>query len=50
MKNKKTNITPQKKKSNPFFKMFEDKKRIQEAIFKGESLSSLKGIQFVKPI
>jgi hypothetical protein len=52
MSRKKTHIVPKKKKSskNPFFKMFEDKLRIQEALQKGESLSSLKDIKFVKPI
>ena len=37
-------------KANPFIQMIEDKKRIDQAIQNGESLSSLKDIKFVKPL
>jgi hypothetical protein len=51
VKNKKPHIsTYNKKEENPFIKIFEDKKRIHEAIRNGQSLSSLKDIKFVKPI
>jgi hypothetical protein len=35
---------------NPFIKLIEDKLKISEAAQKGDSLSSLKDIHFVKPI
>jgi hypothetical protein len=51
VKDKKPHIsTYHKKEENPFIKIFADKKRIHAAIRKGQSLSSLKDIKFVKPI
>lgn len=52
MKTKKTDKKPlnSANSSNPFAKMIDDKKRIQEAITKNIPLSSLNGIKFVKPI
>ncbi len=35
---------------NPFVQMIEDKKKIDQAIEDGKSLSDLKNIKFVKPI
>lgn len=40
----------EKPSSNPFIKLFEDKKKIVTAIQNGKSLSMLKGIKFIKPI
>jgi hypothetical protein len=39
-----------KSSDNPFIKLAEDKKKITTAIKNGKSLSTLKGIKFVKPI
>lgn len=51
MKNKKKNTTPPSSQAkNPFVRILQDKKRIQEAVCKGVPLSSLKDIKFVKPI
>lgn len=36
--------------ANPFVKMIDDKKRIVEAIKKGEDMSKLKDIKFAFPI
>ncbi len=48
---KKNTKNGQKKSSqNPFIKLIEDKKKITAAIQGGKSLSSLKGIKFVKPM
>jgi hypothetical protein len=41
---------PQKPSGNPFVQLVEDKKKINETIKNGKSLSTLKGIKFVKPI
>ena len=45
--NKNKNI---KDRPNPFKKLIEDKERIADAVQKNVSLSSLKGIKFVRPI
>ncbi|SEW22511.1 hypothetical protein SAMN05428988_3330 [Chitinophaga sp. YR573] len=51
MKNEKIHIAPNSEKPyNLIRHILEDKKRIQEAIEKGVPLSSLKGINFVKPV
>lgn len=52
MKDKEANKKPAaaSKASNPFIKMLEDKKRINDAIATNTPLSSLKGIKFVKPL
>jgi hypothetical protein len=51
MKNEKIHTVSKPKKAyNIFAKILDDKKRIREAIIKGESLSTLKDINFVKPI
>lgn len=39
-----------KKANNLFAKILEDKQRIQHTIIKGDSLSTLKDVNFVKPI
>jgi hypothetical protein len=39
-----------KSSGNPFVQLIEDKKKINEKIKNGKSLSTLKGIKFVKPI
>lgn len=49
MNSTKTNIES-KKNVNPFIQMIEDKKRINRAVEEGKSLSTLKGIKFVKPL
>ena len=41
---------PQMPSGNPFVQLIEDKKKINETIKNGKSLSTLKGIKFVKPI
>ncbi|WP_158288521.1 hypothetical protein [Mucilaginibacter psychrotolerans] len=49
----KTHTTPKKQKEspvNPFIQMIEDKKRIDKATEEGKPLSTLKGINFVKPV
>jgi hypothetical protein len=38
------------KKSNPFSKLMEDKKRIAKAVVEKVKLSSLKDIKFVRPL
>jgi hypothetical protein len=51
--NTKQHTTPKKQKAafvNPFVKMIEDKKSIDQAIEEGKSLSTLKDIKFVKPL
>jgi len=49
MKKKAThNIQP--KTNHPFIRILEDNRRIQNAINKGQALSTLQGINFVKPI
>lgn len=52
MKNISNNKSKKEKGSsaNPFVKMIEDKKRIVEAIRKGEDMSRLKDIKFAFPI
>jgi len=53
MNDVKSNIVRKTKdpaKVNPFIQMIEDKKRIDEAIQNGESLSALKDIRFVTPL
>jgi hypothetical protein len=45
----KTHIAP-KKTVNPFAQMIEDKMRIDRAVEEGKSPSTLKGINFVKPL
>lgn len=39
-----------KSSGNPFIQLIKDKKKINAAIQSGKSLSTLKGIKFVKPI
>ena len=51
--NTKSHIVPKKQKSiptNPFIQMIEDKKKIDQVIEDGNSLSTLKDIKFVKPL
>jgi len=51
MKNKKIHsVSKPQKPTNLFAKILQDKQRIRNAIIKGESLSTLKDINFVKPI
>ena len=48
---KNNNKKMQKKTSvNPFVKAWEDKRKIVSAVQNGKSLSTLKGIKFVRPI
>jgi hypothetical protein len=47
----KNNINSEAKNfNNPIVQMIEDKKRVVEAIKKGKSLSTLKGIKVVSPL
>jgi hypothetical protein len=52
--NTKPHITTRKKQKvpfvNPFIQMIEDKKKIDQAIQEGKSLSTLKDINFVKSL
>jgi len=52
MENTSNNRSKKEKGSlaNPFVKIIEDKKRIVEAIRKGEDMSKLKDIKFAFPI
>ena len=53
MSNIKQHTIPKKQKEpfvNPFIKMIEDKKSIDQAVEEGKSLSTLKDIKFVKPL
>jgi hypothetical protein len=49
----KSHTTHKKQKElfvNPFTQMIEDKKKIDQAVQEGKSLSTLKDINFVKPL
>jgi len=48
--NSKSKSNKNSDEANPFIKLIEDKLKISDAIQKGDSLSTLKDIHFVKPI
>ena len=53
MISEKPHTSPNKQKKtvvNPFIKMIDDKKKIDQAVQDGKPLSSLKDINFVKPV